>query len=63
LELAAEKGTFGIQDNVRHTGLRAGSPGVTRPTLQRELKELVEKGVLRVEGATWNLSYSLGEGF
>ncbi len=31
--------------------------------MQRELKELVEKGVLRVEGATRNLSYSLGEEF
>jgi Fic family protein len=57
VELAGEKGTFGIRD------YEEASPGVTRRTLQRELKELVKKGVLRVEGATRNLSYSLGEGF
>ena len=56
LQLVGEKTTFGIQD------FEAICPGVTRRTLQRELKELVEKGVLRVEGATRNLSYSLAEG-
>jgi len=55
IQLAGEKGKFGIQD------LEQVCPGVTRRTLQRELKDLVEKGVLRVEGATRNLSYSLGE--
>ncbi len=56
IQLAGEKERFGIQD------LEQVCPGVTRRTLQRELKELVEKGVFRVEGATRNLSYSLGEG-
>jgi len=56
VELAVEKGKFGIQN------YEAVLPGVTRRTLQRELKELVKKGVLRVEGATRNLSYSLSEG-
>jgi DNA-binding HxlR family transcriptional regulator len=51
-----EKGKFGIQD------YEAALPGVTRRTLQRELQELVRKGVLRVEGATRNLSYALAEG-
>jgi len=55
IQLAGEKGTFGIQD------FEQICPGLTRRTLQRELKELVEKGVLRVEGATRNLSYSLVE--
>lgn len=32
-------------------------PDVTRRTLQRELKELVEKNILRVSGATSNLMY------
>lgn len=53
LHLAMERGTFGIQD------LEQVCSGVTRRTLQRELKQLVEKGVLRVGGATRNLSYSL----
>ena len=56
VELAMAKGNFGIQDYEK------ALPGVTRRTLQRELKELVEKGVLQVEGATRNLSYSLSEG-
>lgn len=56
LALAAEEGTFRIQDYEKV------SEGVTRRTLQRELKDLVEKGLLRVEGATRRLSYSLGEG-
>lgn len=56
IQLAGEKEKFGIQD------LEQVCPGVTRRTLQRELKELVEKGLLRVEGATRNLSYSLVEG-
>jgi Fic family protein len=56
VELAMEKGKFGIQD------YEAALPGVTRRTLQRELKELVRKEVLRVEGATRNLSYALVEG-
>jgi len=53
IQLAGEKEKFRIQD------LEQVCPGVIRRTLQRELKELVEKGVLRVEGATRNLSYSL----
>lgn len=55
IQLTGEKEKFGIQD------FEAVCPGVTRRTLQRELKDLVEKGVLRVEGATRNLSYSLAE--
>jgi Fic family protein len=56
VHLAIEKGRFGIQDLEQVCG------GVTRRTLQRELKELVEKGVLQVEGATRSLSYSLADG-
>jgi hypothetical protein len=55
IQLAGEKGTFGIQD------FEGVCSGVTWRTLQRELNELVEKRILRVEGATRNLSYSLAQ--
>lgn len=37
-------------------------PGVTRRTLQRELKELIEKRVLQASGATNRLTYRLSTG-
>lgn len=36
-------------------------PGVTRRTLQRELKELVDKNILKVSGATSRLTYEINK--
>jgi len=36
-------------------------PGVTKRTLQRELKMLVEKGIFVIEGATHHLAYKLAK--
>ena len=55
MQLAVEGGRFGIQD------YQAAFPAETRGTLQRELQELVARGVLQTAGATRNLSYSLRE--
>ncbi len=38
-------------------------PDVTRRTLQRELKELIEKNILITSGSTSNLIYKVREGF
>ncbi len=53
--LALRQPVFGIQD------LEALLPGVHRRTLQRELKELLDQGVLVASGATRSLSYSLAK--
>ena len=49
-----EQGSMAIQDYERLC------PGVHRRTLQRDLKQLVEKGLLSVEGATNQLRYRPG---
>ena len=55
VQLAIEKRTFGLQH------YEQACPGLTRRTLQRELRALVARGILRIEGATRNLGYSLAE--
>ena len=51
VDIALKQGNITIQDYERLC------PGVTKRTLQRELKMLVEKGVFVTEGATHNLIY------
>lgn len=51
LELAMRQGEFQIQD------FEAKCPGVHRRSLQRNLRTLIEKGVLAAEGATNRLVY------
>lgn len=51
LQLALEQGNFRIQD------LETKYPGVHRRSLQRDLRGLIEKGVLVGEGATNQLVY------
>jgi cell filamentation protein, protein adenylyltransferase len=53
LGLALERGGLTVQD------LEGLCPGVSRRTLQRDLKGLVDKGVLIREGATNRLYYRL----
>ena len=55
LEYALGNGRLTIQD---YEGL---CPGVTKRTLQRDLRALVAKGLLAQEGATNRLTYILGE--
>jgi hypothetical protein len=57
VELAGEKGTFGIRD------YEEASPWGNEADAAAGVEGVGGKGVLRVEGATRNLSYSLGEGF
>lgn len=52
-----EQGRIVIQD------FEALCPGVHRRSLQRDLKGLVELGLLKAEGATNQLHYVVGEGF
>jgi Fic family protein len=54
LELAIGQGEFQIHD------FEAKCPGVHRRSLQRDLRSLVEKGVLVAEGATNRLVYHAG---
>ena len=54
LNLALEQGGFTIKD------LERLCPKVTRRTLQRDLKGLLEKDLLKAHGATNRLSYSPG---
>ena len=51
LELALEQGEFQIQD------FAVKCPGVHRRSLQRDLRTLIQKGVLLTEGATNRLVY------
>lgn len=51
VELAVEKGEFQIQD------MEAKYPDVHRRTLQRDLRGLIEKGVMTAEGSTNRLVY------
>jgi Fic family protein len=51
VELAVEKGEFQIQD------IETRYPDVHRRTLQRDLRGLIEKGVLTAEGSTNRLVY------
>ncbi len=55
VRLALQAGSFGIQD------VEELLPEVNRRTLQRELKSLIDTGLLVASGATRNLSYSLLE--
>ncbi len=55
VEYLTKKGSLTIQ---QFEGL---CPGVTRRTLQRELHELIKKGLVESEGATNNLLYRLKE--
>lgn len=55
LGVALEKGGLTIQD------FELVCPGVSRRTLQRELKMMVEQAILRPEGATNRLYYHLGQ--
>ena len=48
-----EAGVLTIQE------FEAMCPGVNRRSLQRDLKEMVDKGLLTVEGATNRLLYRL----
>jgi len=52
---ALERGGLTIQD---YENL---CPGVSRRTLQRELRAMVDKGLLTPEGATNRLYYRLGK--
>ena len=52
LELAQNGSTFQMQD------FEARCPGVHRRSLQRDLRELVEAGLLEATGATNRLVYS-----
>lgn len=49
-----DHGSLTIQD------YEALCPGITRRSLQRDLKELIDKGLLEAEGATNRLQYKLG---
>jgi DNA-binding HxlR family transcriptional regulator len=49
-----ERGSLAIQDFERLC------PEVNRRTLQRDLKEMIEGGLLLIEGETHNLLYRLG---
>ena len=51
LALALEKGEFQVQD------LEAECPGVHRRSLQRDLRSLIEKGLLEARGGTNRLVY------
>jgi len=53
LSLAFEKETFSISD------FETACPNVNRRTLQRDLKDLTQKGLLVSEGATNQLVYRL----
>lgn len=53
LELAAGQGDFQIGD------FALKCPGVHRRSLQRDLKEVLEKGLLEAHGATTRLTYRL----
>jgi Fic family protein len=55
LEQALERGGLTIQD------FESLCPGVSRRSLQRDLREMVEKGLLVPEGATNRLFYRLGK--
>jgi len=54
LERALEQGGLTIHD------FEALCPGISRRSLQRDLREMVEKGLLVAEGATNRLYYRLG---
>jgi predicted transcriptional regulator len=54
IEHMLEHGSLAIQDFERLC------PEVNRRTLQRDLKEMVEGGLLLIEGETHNLLYRLG---
>jgi hypothetical protein len=55
LGLALTKQRFRIQD------LEQTFPGINRRTLQRELKDLIGKGLLVTDGAARNFAYPLSE--
>ncbi len=59
-ERQAKAVEFLLQHNqMRIQDFESLSPGTTRRTLQRDLKAMQEKGLLRTEGATSNLVYFL----